>query len=450
VRIEPLPPARSGTVLRILATSDLGARVVPLPTSYGDGGTCAGIVELLERERERQPAIWLDSGDLVVGNPAYTLLGSRPWEDVADLPIAAAAVGNHEFDDGVPALLEAAQTLSYPLLCANVDVGLPPTALLDTPVGALGAVGLTHSESHRSSNAPPPTADWQERVRPLAGELREAGARWVVALWHDGVDWWPSNGGIEHRTERLARLAKPWAAEIDVILAGHNQGAWSGNLAGTPAGHASVYASSVLVVDLAEPPAEPDVRGVFQVPAVEPPGTSAAIEATEAAAAEAVAESGLTWLTRTGADHYLPHLFARALREATGAEAAFVVPGYHGSQAPLDGTITALQAGPVTTLDLIRIVGDADEPVIAHLRPGELAAVVEAYERTADPANAAGDGIWWNWCRMPCGTSGRIGAASTVAVIPDVVRHLNEWLGRDVAAEPSGVSARAALVQALD
>jgi hypothetical protein len=43
----------------------------------------------------------------VVGTPAYPLLGERPWSEVADLPIAAAAVGNHEFDDGVDALLDA-------------------------------------------------------------------------------------------------------------------------------------------------------------------------------------------------------------------------------------------------------------------------------------------------------------------------------------------------------
>jgi hypothetical protein len=98
---EPLPAPLDGTALRILATSDLGATTVPLRTRYGEGGTCAGVVALLERERERQPTIWLDAGDLVVGTPAYPLLGERPWGDIADLPIAAAAAGNPDFDDGV-------------------------------------------------------------------------------------------------------------------------------------------------------------------------------------------------------------------------------------------------------------------------------------------------------------------------------------------------------------
>ena len=98
--------------LRVLATSDLGATTVALPASHGLGGTCAGVVELLERERG--PAVWLDAGDLVVGNPSYPVLGVRPWADVAELPIAAACAGNHEFDDGFDAFAAAAERLPVP------------------------------------------------------------------------------------------------------------------------------------------------------------------------------------------------------------------------------------------------------------------------------------------------------------------------------------------------
>ena len=63
--MDPLPAALPGTVVRILATTDLAGTLVPMPTSYGQGGTCAGVVELLEAERERQPTVWVDAGDLV-------------------------------------------------------------------------------------------------------------------------------------------------------------------------------------------------------------------------------------------------------------------------------------------------------------------------------------------------------------------------------------------------
>ena len=133
--MTPLPHAGPGTQLRILATTDLGAALVPMrATRTGRPGTVAGVAALLEREQARQPTLWLDVGDLTVG-PAMALLDDRPWSALADAPIAATAAGNHDFDDGVEALLDGARSLPYPMLCANVDVGLPPTALLDTPAG---------------------------------------------------------------------------------------------------------------------------------------------------------------------------------------------------------------------------------------------------------------------------------------------------------------------------
>ncbi len=46
--MEPLPPARPGTALRVLATTDLAGTLIPSRSSYGEGGSCAGVVELLE------------------------------------------------------------------------------------------------------------------------------------------------------------------------------------------------------------------------------------------------------------------------------------------------------------------------------------------------------------------------------------------------------------------
>jgi hypothetical protein len=89
--VTNLPPALPGTEARILATTDLGANAAPLPTSYGTSGTFAGIVELLDRERERQPTLWLDVGDLVVGNRD----GDRVWWNWCRMP-AAVSTGAEE------------------------------------------------------------------------------------------------------------------------------------------------------------------------------------------------------------------------------------------------------------------------------------------------------------------------------------------------------------------
>jgi 2',3'-cyclic-nucleotide 2'-phosphodiesterase (5'-nucleotidase family) len=423
--------------LRILASSDLGATVVPLPASFGEYGTIAGILDMLER----QSAVWLDVGDLVVGSPATPLLGVRPWEEVADLPIAAAAAGNHEFDDGLDAL--HAVSLRFPLLCANADVGLPATAMIDTDAGPLGAIGLTHPQIHLSSSGPQPADDW--RVGDLADGLRRDGARWVVALLHDGVDWWPSGGGIATRSDRLEALVRPWAADVDLILAGHNFGAWTGTLAGTPAAEPYLFASSVVVAELGE---QVRVR-VERVPPLPPRRRTAAVEAIEAAAAERVGESAQTWLVRTGAERYLPDLLARALKDATGADAALVPPGMHGTQPPIDGAVGALRAGPITHLDLVRLLPSPEyDPVVVELRPGEFAAAVAAHDRAADPASREHDGIWWNWCRMPIGVAADDREPRTLAVVPFATRMLSEWLGRDVTGVPAGVNPQPALVAA--
>jgi 2',3'-cyclic-nucleotide 2'-phosphodiesterase (5'-nucleotidase family) len=442
-----LPPPADGAVLRILGTTDLAAALVPMRATYGETGTVTGIAELLARERERLPTIWLDVGDLTVG-PVRTLLDEPAWDAMADLPIAATAAGNHDFDDGVEALLAGARSLGYPILCANVDVGLPPSAMLDTPAGPVGVIGLAHPEGHRFTAAPPVADDWPQRVVALADDLGRDGARWVVALMHDGVTWWPSGDSIATRSTRLDALVAPWAPAVDLIVAGHDFGHWTGRLGGTAAGEANVFAASVLVVDLPAPPARPQVRGVFRVPPLRPAKATPAVEAYDAAAARVVATSREPWITRPGAARYLPDLIARAFRES--ADAAFVPPTHHAAQAPLDGAIGQIPAGPVTELDVVRLFPGHDYvPVVIELRPGELRTIVERHAAIADPRDPAGDHLWWNWCRLPAGVSAGPTDPASLALLPANVPLVGQWLGRDLEPEPAGVSARDALIAYL-
>ncbi|MFG1925113.1 metallophosphoesterase [Cryptosporangium sp. NPDC048952] len=423
----PLPPPLPGTALRILATTDLGAAFTPVRTSFGTAGTCAGVEALLAAERV--PAVWLDAGDLAVG-PTKALLGRRPWPELGALPIAAAAAGNHEFDDGVPALRSAAAALGFPLLCANVDVGLPGSVLLRTDAGPLGVIGLTHPATHLFTSAPTP--ERSNRVSALAAELRDQGAERVVVLLHDGVDWWP--GG--RRTTRLARTTAAWASDVDLIIGGHTPAGWIGTLSGTPAGHAPIFASAVLVVDLPDVDRKPVVRGFFRVPGTGQPDTT-----------DVVGESRHTWLSRTGARHYLPDLLAAAFRDATGADAGLVLASQHTTQGALDGAVAALPAGPVTRLDLYRLFGDPDDRLaVARLRRGELARLRHALERVSDPRSEAADDVWWNWCRMPNAFTASGDDLRTVAVLPNVVPRLSGLLGRELDTDLPGAGARAALV----
>jgi 2',3'-cyclic-nucleotide 2'-phosphodiesterase (5'-nucleotidase family) len=289
------------------------------------------------------------------------------------------------------------------------------------------------------TKAPPPADDWVGRVEPLARDLRQQGARWVVAVLHDGVDWWPNlePGGPATlaRAERLAEVARPWAGAVDLVVGGHVPDGWGGELAGTPAGHAHVFADSVLVVDLpADDQARAVVRGWFRVPAVRPRRATPATRALDAAAGKVVGESRHTWVSRTGAEWYLPDLIAVALREAGGADAGMVLAAQHLTQGSLDGVTAVLQAGPVTELDLMWLFGVVDDrPAVVELRSGELAAAVARHEAIADPGARDADRVW----------------PGTVAVMPWVAPRLAELLGRHLVSEPGSGGARAGLLRAL-
>ncbi|MDF2738852.1 MAG: hypothetical protein K0S88_218 [Actinomycetia bacterium] len=187
------------------------------------------------------------------------------------------------------------------------------------------------------------------------------------------------------------------------------------------------------------------------MPATRPQRMTPATGALEAAAANVVGESRHTWLSRTGADRYLPDLIAAALREATGAAAGMVLAAQHLTQGSLDGVTAAIRAGPVTELDLMWLFAVADDrPAVVELRPGEFAAMVARHDAIADPGARDADRVWWNWSRMPAGVSVGNGEPDSVAVMPWVVPRLAELLERDLVSQPAPTGGREALRRALE
>jgi hypothetical protein len=77
------------------------------------------------------------------------------------------AIGNHDFDDGREAMPE------LPLLCANADAELPPSAL----IGELGVIGLTHPAVHELTRAPEPYATGGASTPPRCGATGRLGRR---------------------------------------------------------------------------------------------------------------------------------------------------------------------------------------------------------------------------------------------------------------------------------
>ncbi|WP_116947362.1 metallophosphoesterase [Jiangella endophytica] len=409
-----------------------------MPTSHGRAGTVDGIVDVLDQESRRGPVLWLDAGDFT-GGPLWSLTGRRDWALVADLPIGAAAAGNHEFDEGIEAAQAGADAVSFPLLCADADAGLPSTRLIGTAAGIVGVIGLTHPQVHRLAPGPTPAGDPAGIVRGHAQQLREAGADWIVVLQHDGVRWWPdtsrpSRAGV--RSDRWIGDIRGWSSSADAVLGGHTLGRWAGRHGTTVVGHAHPFAASLLVVDLTTSGATP--AGFVAVPPSAPgsaPRRTAA-ERLAAASAERIGTNPTALTSVPGAGGYLPSVVADAFRSTDRADSAFVPPHAFFTQAPVDGASAALAAGAVSELDVHRLFPFPDDAVaVVGIEAGDLGRLRQAHDRRTDPRASDNDHLWWNWSRTPAGVSNLKENPHTVAMLEHVRPLAETWLGRQLTVE---------------
>ncbi|MDV6270810.1 metallophosphoesterase [Rhodococcus globerulus] len=432
-----VPPRTPGTRVRIIATNDLLGTITPLPTSTGLSGSVDGVDALVRSERAEGPTLWLDSGDLT-GGPLWSLTGRRSWDIFSDLTIDAMAVGNHELDEGQGPFRTGHAKLPFPLLCADVpQLGLASSALLATQGGAIGVIGLTHPAIDHFAAAPQPQ-DAAHAVQCETHNLRRAGAKWIIALQHDGVDWWPQGGSIAARPDRWARSIAPWVQSVDIVLGGHTLAAWSGQVGDTTLGQADPFAVSALVVDLLDD--GPHVRGfVYIADDVEvSPIRQEAADLLVRAGTQIIGHTdvSLTTAPRRPGERSLTRTVAEAVRVEVETEAALLMPNAFFTQAPIDGAIAQLGPGPVSRLDIHRLFPfPDDELTVIELVDDEFERVVAAHDHTTSPANRSGDADWWNWNRTPAGWSTTRKHPRTVAIAKFSLPLIEQWIARDLTTE---------------
>jgi hypothetical protein len=129
----------------------------------------------------------------------------------------------------------------------------------------------------------------------------------------------------------------------------------------------------------------------------------------------------------------LADFFARALRAATGASAAAV--DMLAAQAPMDGVLSYLPAGPVSKADVLRLYPWPDATVVGEVGEEEVRKV----------ANSAWPKSWtaWGFDRAD------EGAVSLAVVEGDAAEHVERTLGRRVSWRRTGVGLREAVGGAL-
>src|SRR5919107_806836 len=361
--------------LRVVATHDFCCSYPPSPTSYGSLPGGEVLKNTVEALRAQGPIVRADVGDFAAPGALAILSGGEAgFAAAADLGIDVGVVGNHEFEWGVKHLRAHAPQTGFPLLCANApDVALPPTALVETEGGVVGFVGLTCPDPEVYVSAPDLNPDLAGVAIRHAEELRASDADWVVALFHDGVDWRFGSRGYEALPERFSEVCRPWAHAVDAIFASHTLGRWIGRVEGTPVVQPWPFGAELGVVELAlgeEPKAyciTPETGGRWG---------GAGGELLEEASSKVLGRLAEPLSSRSGGPAPLADFFARALRQQTGAQAAAV--DMLASQPPLDGVLSYLPAGSVTEADVLRLYPWPDATVAGEVEADELRKVAQA------------------------------------------------------------------------
>jgi 2',3'-cyclic-nucleotide 2'-phosphodiesterase (5'-nucleotidase family) len=421
--------------LRVVATHDFCCSYVPSSTSYGTLPGGEGLRRTVERLRDEGPTIRADAGDFAAPGALATLSGGKVgFAAAADLDIDVGVVGNHEFEWGIEHLRSHAPEAGYPLLCANSpESGLPPTAVVETDAGAVGFVGLTCPDPEAYVSAPPLEHDLAGLVAAHARELRDSGVEWVVALFHDGVDWRSGRRAYEVQPSRFAERCRPWAGEVDGIFASHTLGRWIGRIESTPVVQPWPFGAELGVVELARG-REPKTYGITPETGRRWSGTGSRL--LDEASSRVLGEVDRPLSNTSGGPSALADFFAHALREATGASAAAF--DMLAAQAPMDGVLSYLPAGPVTEADVLRLYPWPDATVVGELDEEEVRAVA----RSVWPKPQAA----WGFDATDKAGSKTI---SLTVLEGDAAEHVERVLDRRVGWQQTGVGLREAVREAL-
>lgn len=307
----PLAPGDTVT-LAIMGTTDLHGWI--LPFDYGTDTEeprygLAKVATVVDSIRALHPhTVLVDAGDFLQGNALAEYFArvnpgapSYPLLDVLQaLRLDATALGNHEFNFGIPYLMRRLEESGTPALGANIyrygttDPAFPPYRLLSVGGVRVGIVGLTTPGSAVWDG--PLVAgqldfgDGVEAAARFVQEVREAGAEYVIVVAHTGMGPGSSYSmegvgeenfgqrmletvpgidlfvlGHSHRVTEGLRIAGPTGDSVSVMQAGR----WGSHLAlaevrltRTDAGTVALVDETIQVLSVADRATSPRIEAM--------------------------------------------------------------------------------------------------------------------------------------------------------------------------------------------
>lgn len=237
--------------LRILATTDIHGFYMNFDYYRDQAVDRLGLISLanvIKDARSENPnSLLFDNGDLLQGSPMsdylrdYALANEHPaYTLMNELHYDAATLGNHEFNFGVPYLLEVITQANFPYVNANItneagETLLPASVLLDrefiTESGQIiplkiGVTGIlppqimtwdkNHLDEYAVSHERLVTRDAVTSVKVEAKSLKAQGADIVIVLAHTGFSKKPFEIGMENSGYYIAQIP-----EVDALVTGH-------------------------------------------------------------------------------------------------------------------------------------------------------------------------------------------------------------------------------------
>ena len=386
---EPASAAPEGlrrTVV-ILHTNDTHAAYRPTPASWRDDRPLMGGVLALdaavraERERWRR-VLLVDAGDILTGSPLSEIesagaKGGALFELMGRIGYDAITLGNHDFDQGAANLEALIAMAPFSVLSANLEHpdGRPyapaPGRVFDLDGVRVGIVGLITEELEHLL---PVRILESVRVRPAA----EAARAWIasqdprpdvlVALTHLGIE----------ADEALARAVP----ELDLIVGGHSHTRLTearvvGSTRIVQAGSRMKNLGRVRleVEDGRVVSADAGLIELFAAGVRERPELAAEVHAFEqridAVYGEVLGELVRPW-RRKGNSSNVGIWLAEALADGTGSDFGLMNNG---------GIRADLPAGPITRLDVYRVLPFHNYVTTFRLRGDQLLALLQEQAR---------------------------------------------------------------------